>query len=174
MIVLVLGGTRSGKSVFAERLASRTTASVQYVATAHADPADLDHTARIAAHRDRRPVGWRTHECQPQAVVDRLRALEGLVLLDALGSWVSQHEDFAADVESLVAAIVERDGDTIVVSDEVGLAVHAPTEVGRRFADALGRCNQLVAAIADHVVLVVAGRAVELDTFDTVWESLGS
>ena len=58
---------------------------------------------------------------------------------------------------ALLQVLRERNGPTILVSEEVGLGVHAPTEVGRRFADVLGDLNQAVAEIADMVLLVVAG-----------------
>ncbi|MCU1428360.1 MAG: cobP, partial [Actinomycetia bacterium] len=61
-------------------------------------------------------------------------------------------------------------GHTIVVSEEVGLGVHAPSEVGRHFADVVGSVNQRVAAIADRVLLVVAGRAIRLDDVNTLLE----
>ncbi len=73
------------------------------------------------------------------------------------------HRDFAVDVDGLCAALRERQGDTVVVSEEVGLGVHAATDVGRRFCDVLGGLNQEVAAVADDVVLVVAGRALPLE-----------
>jgi adenosyl cobinamide kinase/adenosyl cobinamide phosphate guanylyltransferase len=75
---------------------------------------------------------------------------------------VAAHPDLAADVDSLVAALQSRSGQTIVVSEEVGLSVHAPTELGRRFTDVMGTLNQAVAALATDVWLVVAGRALPL------------
>ncbi len=56
-----------------------------------------------------------------------------------------------------------RSADTVLVSDEVGLSVHPPTALGRQFVDAVGDCNRAIAAIADRVLLVVAGRTLELD-----------
>lgn len=170
MITLVLGGTRSGKSAIAERLAGQTTDDglVTYVATARLDPSDADHAARIDRHRARRPSGWITVECSdPAALPDVLRAAAGTVLVDSLGTWVTGHADLRSALDpdrvaDLVAALVERDGATVVVSEEVGLAPHAPTELGRRFADALGEVNQAVSAVADRALLVVAGRALEL------------
>ncbi len=176
MITLVVGGSRSGKSRFAERLAARCAAdmdrgSVHYVATAVVDPGDDDHIVRVAAHRAARPATWETHEPEPSDLPALLRRLDGLVLLDALGSWIAAHDEFAADCNALAVAISMRVGDTIVVSDEVGLAVHPPTELGRRFADAVGRANQCIADVADHVYLVVAGHAVPLQSLDSVSES---
>ena len=82
--------------------------------------------------------------------------------MDALGTWVAAHRDLAVDVPALVAALQARPGRTVVVSEEVGLAVHAPTEAGRRFADVMGSLNQALAAVADEVLLVVAGRVLAL------------
>jgi adenosyl cobinamide kinase/adenosyl cobinamide phosphate guanylyltransferase len=84
-------------------------------------------------------------------------------VLDALGPWVASVPDFGVDTGELCGALTERDGDTVVVSEEVGLGVHPATESGRRFRDALGELNQAVAGVADDVVLVVAGRALRLE-----------
>ena len=165
MITLVLGGARSGKSAVAERLAVRAGSAVTYVATADAGE-DPDFAARIARHRDRRPAGWETIEAG-RDVVDALRSVDGTVLLDALGPWVAHHAGFAIDCGALVDTLRDRDGDTIVVSEEVGLGVHPSTEVGRHFRDALGDVNRRVAAIADEVLLVVAGRVLPLDPMPT-------
>lgn len=163
MITLVLGGSRSGKSVFAERLASDRGGAVTYVATARVEPDDADHAARIEAHRLRRPMDWHTIECpDPSLLAQVLRDVAGTVLLDSVGTWVTGHADFTTDAAPLVHALTDRSGDTIVVSEEVGLAPHAPTEAGRRFADAVGTVNQAISAVADRAVLVVAGRALEL------------
>jgi len=163
VIALVLGGSRSGKSVFAERLALRSSDDVTYVATARVDPDDTDHRERIEAHRVRRPERWDTVECpDPALLAQVLGDIAGTVLLDSLGTWIAGHPGLDPDPHVLVAALVDRDGDTIVVSEEVGLAPHAPTDAGRRFADAVGTVNQAVSAVADRAVLVVAGRALEL------------
>ena len=163
MITLVLGGSRSGKSVFAERLALASTDQITYVATARVDPGDADHRARIEAHRVRRPAEWHTVECpDPSLLAQVLGDVAGTVLVDSVGTWIAGHPDLDADPAPLVGAITGRDGDTIVVSEEVGLAPHAPTDAGRRFADAVGTVNQAISAVADRAVLVVAGRALEL------------
>jgi adenosyl cobinamide kinase/adenosyl cobinamide phosphate guanylyltransferase len=163
VIVLVLGGARSGKSAVAEREASVLAGggSVTYFATAVAggDP-DLD--ARIAEHQARRPPSWRTIE----AVVDlpgTLRDTPGVALVDGIGAWLAAQPAMAVDFDPLSAALAARAGDTVLVSDEVGLSVHPSTESGRRFRDALGVLNQALAARADKVLLVVAGRLVPLE-----------
>jgi adenosylcobinamide kinase/adenosylcobinamide-phosphate guanylyltransferase len=158
VITLVLGGARSGKSAVAERLAAGAP-EVTYVATAVAD--DPDMAARIAVHRDRRPAGWRTVEAGA-GVVDAVRGATGTVLVDSLTAWVAAADGFRVDAGGLCLALRQRDGDAVVVSDEVGLGVHPSTESGRLFRDALGLVNQAVAAAADDVWLVVAGRVLPL------------
>jgi nicotinate-nucleotide--dimethylbenzimidazole phosphoribosyltransferase len=162
VLVLVLGGARSGKSAFAETLATRLGGPVTYVATTSVDPGDEDMEARIVAHRDRRPAAWVTVEAGGDLVGALHSSPDGTLLVDALGPWVAAHPDLAVDVDSLVAALESRTGRTIVVSEEVGLSVHAPTELGRRFTDVMGTLNQAVAAVATDVWLVVAGRALPL------------
>jgi len=157
MITLVLGGTRSGKSEVAERLAMALPQPVTYVATGVGG--DPDMAARIAAHRLRRPAEWSTVETVD--LVEAVERLQGSLLVDALGTWVAADME-AADGAALAAALSARSGDAVVVSDEVGLGVHPSSEIGRRFRDRLGEVNRAVADAADRVLLVVAGRTLEL------------
>lgn len=188
-LVLVLGGTRSGKSAWAERLAAEAGAPVRYVATAPSGP-DGDGE-RIAAHRARRPDGWETVEAEGRPDLDAVLAgaTDGTtVLLDGLGAWlggVLHHaglldddglgEDPAhgidgasvlAGAEQTVVALADaaaaRDGLTIVVGEEAGMAPVAAARGTRRWVDLLGDAHQALAARADRVVLVVAGQAIDL------------
>ena len=167
MIVLVLGGTRSGKSGVAEAIAGTLGSKVTYVATAAVDPNDPDHAARVAVHQARRPPGWSTAECEGPADLPRLlRETGDPVVVDSLGTWVTLHSEMEVDAGDLLAALSDRTAPTVIVSEEVGLAVHPPSEVGRRFVDVVGRLNQQVAEVADRVLLVVAGRVIELPPAD--------
>jgi adenosylcobinamide kinase/adenosylcobinamide-phosphate guanylyltransferase len=166
VIVLVVGGVRSGKSDVAERvaldLAHRSgDAPVTYLATAVVAPDDREHAARVAAHRLRRPPTWTTGEVGGDLPA-ALAVAQGIVLVDSLGAWVAAHPELAVDVDALVDALATRPGPTIVVTEEVGLSVHAATEAGRRFQDVLGALNRAVADRAERVLLVVAGRVLEL------------
>lgn len=160
MITLVLGGARSGKSAVAERLVARLAEPITYVATATIT--DDEFAARIARHRDRRPPEWTTIEAGGHLVAT-VQKTNGTVLIDALGPWVAANDDFAVDTDALVAALTSRSGDSVIVSEEVGLGVHPSTEVGRAFRDVLGDVNRAVAEVADEVLLVVAGRVLPLD-----------
>lgn len=160
MLILVLGGTRSGKSGVAEQLASRLPAPVTYVATMLANSRDADLMQRIDAHRTRRPASWATVDAT-DALSDQLRAMTGTVLLDSLGPWVALHEPDEAAVTELRDALTSRVGDAVVVSDEVGMSIHAPTDAGRAFQDAVGTINRRLAEVADETLLVVAGRVLQ-------------
>jgi adenosyl cobinamide kinase/adenosyl cobinamide phosphate guanylyltransferase len=164
-VTLVLGGARSGKSDAAERMALAHRGPITYLATGVATDADM--AARIAEHRDRRDARFTTVEAGDD-LVGRLASIDGLTLVDSLGTWVAStwsHDDdrFTADADALAAAVATRDAPTILVSDEVGLSVHPESPAGRRFRDALGVVNRAVADVADDVWLVVAGRGLHLD-----------
>lgn len=162
MITLVIGGTRSGKSEVGERLAAQHAGGAPVSVVVPAIAGDDDFAARIAEHRARRPDDWPTVECGA-SLVESVQELEGTVLVDSLGSWVATAGD-RVSTSALVEALTKRAARTVVITEEVGLSVHAPTEVGRRFVDTLGALNTAVAAVAEEVVLVVAGRVVKLES----------
>jgi adenosyl cobinamide kinase/adenosyl cobinamide phosphate guanylyltransferase len=166
VITVVLGGTRSGKSEVAERIASTLPAPITYVATASVDD-DPDLEARVAVHRARRPADWQTIEAGGD-LAQVLAELPGTALVDSIGTWIAGVREFAVDIDALCDACRSREGDTVLVAEEVGLAVHPPTEIGRRFVDVVGECNRRLAAVADRVLLVVAGRAIDLEPFESL------
>lgn len=174
--VLVTGGVRSGKSRYAESLLA-VEDQVSYLTPGYpADPAaDAEWAARVAAHQLRRPAAWRTVETL--ALADAVAAASGPVLIDCLGTWLTRLFDsweawdaeesewsqrLVAETSSLVSAIGDHGGDVVVVTNEVGWGVVSEYRSGRLFADSLGRLNQQVAAACDHVVLMVAGRPLDL------------
>ncbi len=162
-LVLVLGGTRSGKSAVAESLvAGAASAScVVYVATGSAG--DPEMAARIAAHRARRPTTWRTVETQDPAAAVRAAPPGSAVLVDALGLWLAARLDadrglLLAEVGALAAAALAHDGGpVVVVAEEAGLGVVPTGAATRRWLDLLGEAKQRLAALAGRTLLVVAG-----------------
>jgi adenosyl cobinamide kinase/adenosyl cobinamide phosphate guanylyltransferase len=163
-LLLVLGGARSGKSAYAEsRLAQACGDDVLYVATLLARE---EGDARITAHRRRRPTAWTTTGVDARgnvvtAVCEHGRRrgllLDGFELALALARPGS---DAAARVYATRSAAACRatTADLVcVVGSEVGLGVHPETEAGNTFRDRAGAANQALAALADEVVLVVAG-----------------
>ncbi|MBS2963469.1 bifunctional adenosylcobinamide kinase/adenosylcobinamide-phosphate guanylyltransferase [Actinocrinis puniceicyclus] len=178
---LVLGGARSGKSAFAERLLADDD-EVLYAATAPHYDADDEWAERIARHRQRRPASWGTVELgqSPAGLADLLIRADRTVLVDSLTLWLTAAMDAvhawdddawreggarqALDglTSGLVDAFENSARSVVLVSDEVGFGVVPESAGTRRFRDELGRLNQAVAAVADEVSLVVAGIAVRL------------
>lgn len=171
-LTFVLGGARSGKSAFAERLAAQSGLPVTYIATA-ARSDEPEMRARIAYHRESRPVHWATLEVgRDLAAALREVARDGhCVLVDCLPLWLAgwlcppdDHPEGSADdsqwqdvVDTLAATLVSLPGKTVVVSNEIGLGVIPMGSITRRYVDELGRLNQRVAALAPQVRFVVAG-----------------
>jgi adenosylcobinamide kinase/adenosylcobinamide-phosphate guanylyltransferase len=166
---LVLGGIRSGKSQWAETAIAESTGTgqpVRYLATGGKPDGDADWSARIAAHRARRPAHWSTVETAD--VPTQLRSeVVTPTLVDDIGGWLTAVMDrrgawttgsVAADVDDLIDAVVAFGSPLALVSPEVGLTVVPQTASGRRFADELGSLNQRLAGLCDRVVLVVAGQ----------------
>jgi adenosylcobinamide kinase / adenosylcobinamide-phosphate guanylyltransferase len=163
---LVLGGARSGKSAFAERLVSDSGLARVYVATATAG--DDEMRARIARHRTQRADGWRTVE-EPLALTDclaREAAPERAILVDCLTLWLSNlmhaGQDDEAEARKLAAWLPQATGPVVLVSNEVGLGLVPETPLGRRFRDAQGRLNQRIAAVVASVVFIAAGLPLRL------------
>ncbi len=157
---LILGGARSGKSRFAEHLASHITNDVTYIATAQAFDAEME--GRIAAHRDRRDRGWKTVEA-PLDLVDAIASVPpaSLILIDCLTLWLSNqllaNADLDEGMDALGAAVLSSPNPIICVSNEVGMGLVPENALGRAFRDAQGHLNQMIAARADLVVFVAAG-----------------
>jgi adenosylcobinamide kinase / adenosylcobinamide-phosphate guanylyltransferase len=165
--VLVLGGSRSGKSAHAESLLADRM-DVTYLATSPpAEDDDAEWATRLAAHRARRPAGWTTVETT--APSELLRG--GAVLVDSVTTWVAALmaetgvwgdepgalDRLAARCDALVNAWTMTPAHVVAVSDEVGLGVVPETRSGRLFRDVLGEVNQRLAGTADEVWFVVAG-----------------
>ncbi|MGQ9887188.1 MAG: bifunctional adenosylcobinamide kinase/adenosylcobinamide-phosphate guanylyltransferase [Aggregatilineales bacterium] len=170
-LIFLLGGARSGKSVYAENWAREHGDRVLFVATAQAF--DDEMRERIAAHRASRPAGWRTLEA-PLNVGQAIQAQGGgydTVLVDCLTLLASnallqlpegcaQGQAEAAilsEVDALLSAYRASSAAWLVVSNEVGMGIVPPYRLGRLYRDALGRANQRVAQHADEVLLLVAG-----------------
>ena len=161
MIALVLGGARSGKSRYAQELATRLTPSPVMLAPSRVW--DADHAARIARHKADRGPQWTTIEeekalARPElagrvVVVDCVTLWLTNFFVDAKWDWKAAHE--AAREE--IARVFAIDATWIFVSNELGMSPHPATESSRKFVDVQGFVNQEIAARADTVVLSVAG-----------------
>lgn len=159
-LTLVLGGAASGKSAFAEGLVQRAGKVPVYVATAQVF--DDEMAAKVARHRAMRGTDWTTIE-EP---IDLAAALRGAdphvpILIDCATLWLTNlvlgEHDIAAHQDALVAALPQRRGPTVIVSNEVGQGIVPVNALSRTFRNAQGQLNQRLAADAGLVVAVMAG-----------------
>ena len=175
-LTVVIGGTRSGKSAYAEALAGATGRPVRYVATA--DASDGAMRARIDAHVGRRPAAWHTVQAGAGLAAAVAGAGDECVLLDGLGPWIATRlhragafEDAGALAREGPRVLAEADavaralagaGDAIVVAEQAGEGVLPADAASRAWVDLLGAATQRLARDADRVMLVVAGRALTI------------
>ena len=181
-LTFIIGGARSGKSRYAEKLATQTSQRVLFVATAQA--LDEEMHRRILAHQSRRPAAWQTRELPedpgghlledvPHAdiiLIDCLTLLISNAVLKAAGD-VEQPDEAAAtvlveaEVEGLLKAARSIEAHWLVISNEVGGGLVPPYPVGRLYRDLLGWANQRLAQEASEVIWMVAGIPVPIGQY---------
>ena len=180
-LVLIIGGARSGKSSFAQRLAKNVGGKVLFLATAQAG--DDEMAERIARHKASRPATWRTVEepLELASVLQREAASTDVVIIDCLTLWLNNlllkergasETEVLAQVDKLLDVYQKGNASYIVVSGEVGLGLVPPYPLGRTYRDILGWTNQKVASRADKVFLMVAGIPLELKSLGIQWSSI--
>lgn len=159
-VTLVLGGVRSGKSSFAERLIPKDARPV-YLATGEAIDDEMRH--RIYVHQRRRGDHWSLRE-EPLDIVPALHDLDGghePVLVDSLGMWLNNliYRERTVDesVGELVDLLATINGPVVLVSEEVGLGLVPENRLARQYRDQIGILNQRVALVARQVIFVAAG-----------------
>ncbi len=164
--VLVLGGARSGKSRFAERLVEDSGLDPVYVATAAAG--DTEMAERIAHHRERRGDRWSTIE-EPvdlRATLAENASAGKAVLVDCLTLWITnlmmREADITAETGRLAAQVPDLAGPVVFVSNEVGLGIVPENAMARAFRDHAGRLHQQVAERAEQVFFIAAGLPIAL------------
>ena len=170
-ITLILGGARSGKSSYAQSLAEESGKTVTFLATAQA--LDEEMSARIQKHRSARPIDWETLEI-PLDIASHVQQIKSdVVILDCITLLVSNllmqfvkddlvdEEPFTMEVQKevdqLIVKMRAQKQDWIIVSNELGLGLVPPYQLGRIYRDWLGWANQRLAREADRVILIVAG-----------------
>ena len=170
-ITLILGGARSGKSSYAQSLAEESGKTVTFLATAQA--LDDEMSARIQKHRVERSLNWETLEVPLGIAAYAEQIKSDIVILDCITLLVSNllmrfvkddlvdEEPFIIEVEKevnqLIAKMLAQKQDWIIVSNELGLGLVPPYQMGRVYRDGLGWANQRLAREADKVIFMVAG-----------------
>lgn len=171
-LTLLTGGARSGKSVLAVRMASAGGGPVVFVATA--EPRDDEMAARIDEHRASRPASWTTVE-EPHDIAGAIAGapVDAFVVVDCVTVWVSNMLERGDDRAGIVSharaaadAAVGRGSPVVVVTNEVGSGIVPMHPETRAYRDLMGEVNATFATAAERVLLVVAGRAVTLTSFE--------
>lgn len=166
-IILVTGGQRSGKSVFAEKLALQLSGHPTYLATARIMDKEMEN--RVAIHKERRKDVWRNIEAPLYADEITFEEKE-VVLIDCLTLWSTnwffeKNEDIksaASAIKRQIESLHEKDATYIIVTNEVGLGGVSPNSMQRKFADLQGEINQYVASMAEEVYLTISGIPVKI------------
>ena len=171
-IRLVLGGARSGKSSYAEKLATETGLPVTYIATAQVY--DDEFKVRVQHHKDRRPASWTLVE-EPHHLSETLARSASpnqCVIVDCLTLWLAQwicadcnppqKSSWQSERDAFLKRLPNLSGTIILVSNEVGMGIVPLGEINRQFQDEQGRLNQAVANIANKVSFIAAGLPINL------------
>ena len=170
-LTLILGGARSGKSSHAQRLAVDSGKSVTFIATAQA--LDDEMSVRIQKHRAERPADWETLEVPCDVASHVLDIKSEVVILDCITLLISNllmqfvKDDLVdeapfldavqKEIDELIATLRQGNQEWLIVSNEVGLGLVPPYQMGRAYRDAIGWANQRLAREADKVIFMVAG-----------------
>lgn len=179
-IVLVLGGTKTGKTTFAERraadIAEKKKIPVHYIATARAIDGEMER--RIEKHRSSRPAEWITVEepLEVAKIAGELAQKDTVLILDCLTMLMTnlifdrgenctreEAEDVVfAELERIIGNMRERDRELIIISNQVENGLVSEYAWARMFQDIAGMAHQKLAAAADHVFMLNAGIALQL------------
>jgi adenosylcobinamide kinase/adenosylcobinamide-phosphate guanylyltransferase len=171
-LTLILGGARSGKSTYAEKIAADSSLPVTYIATAQIY--DAEFGTRVQHHKAKRPVDWSLVE-EPHRLTQTIAqyaAPEQCLIVDCLTLWLAQwicpdcnaptDSSWELEREAFLTLLPSLPGRLILVSNEVGMGIVPLGEINRRFQDEQGRLNQAVATLCKEVVFVAAGLPLKL------------
>jgi adenosylcobinamide kinase/adenosylcobinamide-phosphate guanylyltransferase len=160
-LIFITGGARSGKSRYAQGLALQLSANPVYVATAR--HWDGDFQDRIRRHQQERDDRWSSIEEEKH--ISRLDLQGKVAVIDCVTLWITNFFiDMKNDIDAVLGTckkeideLYRQDAVLLIISNEIGMGVHAETEIGRKFTDLQGWMNQYIAAKADKVILMVSG-----------------
>ena len=167
-IIFITGGARSGKSRYAQELALQLSPAPVYVATAKQHPNDAEFGERIRRHKNDRDERWTSIE-EPLHI-STLPLQNKIVVIDCVTLWLSNFfslhqyevEPSLHAIKKELAALQETANTYLIISNEIGMGVHAETEIGRKFTDLQGWTNQYIAQLANKVIFMVSGIAVTI------------
>ncbi|MCK5170740.1 MAG: bifunctional adenosylcobinamide kinase/adenosylcobinamide-phosphate guanylyltransferase [Bacteroidales bacterium] len=165
-VIFITSGQRSGKSSFAMLKALELSANPVYLATSRIWDDDFEN--RVNRHKNDRTVNWMTIEEERE--ISKHDLTEKVVVLDCITLWLTNFfSDLNFNIEKSLEAtknewikFIDQDFTVFVISNEIGMGVHAETEGTRKFTDLQGWMNQYIAKQADEVFLMISGIPVKI------------
>lgn len=166
MVHLITGGERSGKSSYAQQLAEKLSEKPYYLATSRIW--DTDFKERVDKHISKRDKKWVTIEEEKN--ISSVIIKKSTVVIDCITLWLTNfYTDFDYNIEQClyqakkeIDNLFKIDANIIIVSNEIGMGLHATTKIGRKFTELQGWTNQYIAKKADKATFMVSGLPLKL------------
>ena len=164
-IIFITGGTRSGKSEFAEHLAKEVK-QLSYVALSEKDTDDKEWQVKINLHRKRRPKDWKLIETTD--LLNTLSHEDGPLLIDSIGGFIMEsiereHKEWLTKMNSLISLLKKRKSITFIVGEQVGWSLVSEYKVGNTYIERIGELQKRITKISKDNWLAINGRAIKID-----------
>ena len=164
-IIFITGGTKSGKSEFAEYF-GRKIKNITYIALSEPRPDDLNWQKKILHHRKRRPKDWKLVESNN--LISVLKSETGPVLIDSIGGFImdsinKNDDEWIENIYLLLDLLRMRTKTTIIVGEQVGWSLVSEYEIGNKYIERLGELQKKITRISGENWLTINGRAIKLD-----------
>ena len=164
-IILVTGGVKSGKSEFAEYLASKEK-QVTYIALSENRPDDKLWKEKIIVHQSRRPKSWKLIETED--LIPTIKVSKGVLLIDSLGGFIvnslrKKDDDWKNYLKKLLHYLASFNSKIIIVGEQTGWGLVSEYEIGNLYTERLGICLQEITKISKENWITINGKAIKLD-----------
>ena len=164
-IIFITGGTKSGKSEFAEHLAKKVK-KLSYVALSKNNPKDKEWQEKINLHRKRRPKDWIIIETTD--LLNTLRKEDGPLLIDSIGGFIMENigkeqKEWVENMNSLIGLLKKRENITLIVGEQVGWSLVSEYKVGNTYIERIGELQKRITKISKDNWLAINGRAIKID-----------
>ena len=164
-IIFITGGSKSGKSEFAEHLA-RELKNLSYVALSENNSEDIDWQGKISLHQKRRPKDWKL--LATTDLLNTLRKEDGPLLIDSIGGFVmesieSDHKEWLTKMHSLIVLLKKRKNITFIVGEQVGWSLVSEYKIGNIYIERIGELQKKITKISKDNWLAINGRAIKID-----------
>ena len=164
-ITLVSGGVKSGKSEFAEYLASKEK-NVTYIALSELRPNDKLWNEKIKTHQLRRPKSWKLIETD--SLIPVIKFDKGVLLIDSLGGFIvnnikKDEDEWKNSLNDLLYYLNRYKSKIIIVGEQTGWGLVSDYEIGNLYTNRLGICLKEITKISKENWITINGKAIKLD-----------